>query len=72
RFPVELWTRIFSHACTDDGDTGRALSLVSRYIRRASAPHKLQSVLITSVPQMLAFTKVLEHTEPPLRRLPCL
>ncbi|KZP07850.1 hypothetical protein FIBSPDRAFT_803534, partial [Athelia psychrophila] len=44
RTPSEIWTKIFAHACTDSGETGRQLSLVSKFIRATSAPVKYQSI----------------------------
>lgn len=44
--PVEIWSKIFSEACTDGGRTGRSLSLVSKYIRDTSKPYKYQCLLV--------------------------
>lgn len=44
RVPFEIWTKISSYACTDTGFTGRSLSLVSKFIRDASASVKIQSI----------------------------
>ncbi|KAH9935687.1 uncharacterized protein B0H18DRAFT_420494 [Fomitopsis serialis] len=44
--PLEIWERICSFACTDDGYTGLSLSKVSRYFRNASRLCRLQSVAI--------------------------
>jgi hypothetical protein len=43
-----LCQRIFRFACTDDGPTGRSLSLVSQYVHDTSKSYKLQSIIITS------------------------
>ncbi|KZP13365.1 hypothetical protein FIBSPDRAFT_692487, partial [Athelia psychrophila] len=42
--PSEIWRNISSEACTDTGFTGLSLSLVSKFVRSASEPVKLQSV----------------------------
>jgi hypothetical protein len=55
--PVEIWHHIFSFACTDDGTTGRSLSLVSTYFRAISAPFKYQSIAITHWSQIIAFSQ---------------
>jgi hypothetical protein len=44
--PAEIWGRIFSEACSDDGSTGRSLSLVSKYIRDTSKPYKYQCLFV--------------------------
>ena len=56
-FPVEIWHLIFSLACTDDGSTGRSLSLVSTYFRDISAPFKYQSIAITHWSKIIAFSQ---------------
>jgi hypothetical protein len=53
--PPEILSLIFSYACTDDGYTGRSLSLVSRYISDVSKPYKLQSVAVRGMWQVLEF-----------------
>ena len=55
--PVEIWHLIFSLACTDDGSTGRSLSLVSTHFRDISAPFKYQSITITRWSQIIAFSQ---------------
>ena len=57
-FPVEIWHHIFSLACTDDGATGRSLSLVSTHFRDISAPFKYQSIAITHWSQIIAFSQI--------------
>ena len=42
--PVEIWYLIFSLACTDDGSTGRSLSLVSARSQRLSSTSLSQSL----------------------------
>jgi hypothetical protein len=54
-FPAEIWHLIFSLACTDDGSTGRSLSLVSTYFRDISAPFKYRSIAIIHWSQIIAF-----------------
>ncbi|KAF7969529.1 hypothetical protein HWV62_26969, partial [Athelia sp. TMB] len=69
RTPPEIWARISSHACTDAGATGRSLSRVSKGIRDASAPFKLQSISICGKQQAAAFQDILLRTPPQLRRV---
>ncbi|KZP14797.1 hypothetical protein FIBSPDRAFT_796367 [Athelia psychrophila] len=69
RTPSEIWTKIFSHACTDSGATGRRLSLVSKSIRELSAPVKLQSMSIHGLRHVTSFHKLLLQTPPHLRRI---
>ena len=45
--PFEICESIFAFACTDDGSTGRSLSLVSRGIRNASRGMKYQCLAVT-------------------------
>ncbi|EPQ53764.1 hypothetical protein GLOTRDRAFT_139882 [Gloeophyllum trabeum ATCC 11539] len=59
RLPVEVWRRIFSFACLDDGRTGRSLSLVSKYINEASACQRYQSVALAGESQTDRFIKQL-------------
>lgn len=67
--PIEIWMRIFSLACTDEGNTGRSLSQVSRYVHQISSPVKLQSVVLIGVDQLHAFADMLERTQAELRRV---
>jgi hypothetical protein len=67
--PMEIWTRICSLACTDDGHSGRSLSLVSSYINGASSSVKLQSVKVVGVNQILAFASMLESIPHDRRRV---
>jgi len=53
--PPELWTHIWSFACTDDGHQGRVLALVSRHVYATSAPVRLQSITLTGLRDLLAF-----------------
>ncbi|KAF7968385.1 hypothetical protein HWV62_30655 [Athelia sp. TMB] len=68
RVPFEIWATISSHACTDSGSTGRNLSLVSRLIRDASAPVKLQSIAAHGTEQLVALHTLLLTTPAHLRR----
>ena len=56
--PLEVWHGIFTFACTDDGYTGRSLSLVSTYFHDISAPFKYQSLAITHWTQIIAFSNI--------------
>ncbi|RPD53910.1 hypothetical protein L226DRAFT_538848 [Lentinus tigrinus ALCF2SS1-7] len=67
--PLELHTQIFQFACTDDGSTARALSLVSRYVRAAAAPFHYQSLAISGLDQMNELVARLEAIPPHLRRI---
>jgi len=64
RCPPEICSRIYALACVDDGATGRALSLVSRYINETSKYTKFQSVAVRSLNQALAFAALLEQSPP--------
>ncbi|KAI0320308.1 hypothetical protein OF83DRAFT_1053339, partial [Amylostereum chailletii] len=69
RCPMEIWETISRLACTDDGRTGRALALVSRYMNAVSAPHQLQSLSASSAQQLPALATMLERRPPALRRV---
>ncbi|KZP14835.1 hypothetical protein FIBSPDRAFT_867969 [Athelia psychrophila] len=69
RTPSETWTKIFAHACTDSGETGRQLSLVSKFTRAASAPVKYQSIAAHGARQITAFHQLLLQTPSHLRRI---
>ncbi|KAF5344889.1 hypothetical protein D9758_011594 [Tetrapyrgos nigripes] len=66
--PPELWTHIWSFACTDDGTTGRTLSRVSQYVYATSAPVRLQSITLTGLHDLLAFAYMI-RTSPEADRL---
>ena len=72
RCPAEIFSEIYAFACVDDGQTGRALSLVSKYIRETSKPYKLQSVSVIGCNQLLAFADLVEHTPLHLRQVKCI
>ncbi|KAI0820183.1 hypothetical protein BC628DRAFT_921057 [Trametes gibbosa] len=62
KLAVELLTLIFFYACTDGGQTGCSLSLVSRRIRDASRPARFYSVsLMTSPTQIEQFLECLQN-----------
>ncbi|KAI0755575.1 hypothetical protein C8Q74DRAFT_313962 [Fomes fomentarius] len=67
--PLELHAHIFALACTDDGSTARALSLVSRYVRDVSAPFLYQSLAISGLDQMSELLARLERVPLHLRRI---
>ncbi|KAG5647915.1 hypothetical protein DXG03_007839 [Asterophora parasitica] len=69
KLPVELFFEIFRAACTDDGTTGRALSLVSRYFHGISDEFKLQSVCVVGACQLVAFAEYLAAIPAPSRRV---
>ncbi|KAI0358223.1 hypothetical protein OH77DRAFT_1253675 [Trametes cingulata] len=60
RCPVEISDLIFADACTDDGYTGRSLSLVSKRVRAISSRHALQSIALYGPHQIFAFGTFLE------------
>ncbi|KAI0333693.1 hypothetical protein GY45DRAFT_1244036 [Cubamyces sp. BRFM 1775] len=62
--PIELQLLIFSFACTDDGSTGRSLSLVSRAFYELSYPYQWNSLAIRGYPQAVAFAKLLYSLQP--------
>lgn len=59
--PTELWQHIFACACTDGGRTGCSLSLVSKFVREASAPFRYQSVLVEGTARLSCFLAVWER-----------
>ena len=72
RCPAEICSEIYAFACVDDGRTGRALSLVSKYIRESSKPYKLQSISVIGYNQLLAFADLVENTPLHLRQVKCI
>ncbi|TBU36487.1 hypothetical protein BD309DRAFT_1024287 [Dichomitus squalens] len=58
--PNEILGLIFAQACTDDGLTGRSLSLVSEVIRSASRRYALQSIALYGSYQLSAFASLLD------------
>ncbi|KAI5888316.1 NAD(P)-binding protein [Schizophyllum commune H4-8] len=69
RIPAEIWTHIFSFACTDDGRTGRSLALVSKYIHNTSAPVRYQSISLVGYDEITAFLAFLEANPHVVRRV---
>jgi hypothetical protein len=69
RCPPEIWMKIASFACTDDGLTCRSLSLVSKSFHDISKPFKLQSIALRGADQTVAFATLLKTTPPHLRRV---
>jgi hypothetical protein len=70
--PAEICSEIYAFACVDDGRTGRALSLVSKYTRETSKPYKLQSISVIGYNQLLAFADLVEQTPLHLRQVRCI
>ncbi|KAI0318801.1 CHAT domain-containing protein [Amylostereum chailletii] len=68
--PPEIHAHIFSFACTDEGQTGCALSLVSRYVRNASRPYQWQTLALVGVSQTKRFASTLptDGTNPVISR----
>jgi hypothetical protein len=66
---VEIWHQVFTLACTDNGFTGRSLSLVSQYIHETSKPMKLQSLAVVGPNQIQGLARLIEHTAPSHRRV---
>lgn len=67
--PIEISEQIYTFACTDDGKTGRSLSLVSRRIHHTSKPFKFRSIAIDGVEQAVAFALLLQSIPPHLRNV---
>ena len=67
--PPEIWEQISSFACIDSGQTGRSLSLVSRYIRDVSKLSQYQSVSLTRSKHILKFRQTLFHAPLKARRI---
>jgi hypothetical protein len=68
-FPPEIWYKIFVLACVDGGQTGCALSLVSRYIRELSMGTRLQSVAVYGHLGLKHLLRTLHHTREDSRRV---
>ena len=69
--PAEIWGRIFSLACVDDGFTGRSLSRVSRYIMETSKHYKYQCLAVKDH-QLRLLALILRKLPADLRRVRCL
>ena len=61
--PTEIWMQVLALACTDDGRTGRSLSLVSRRFNAISRPYKYQSLAIVRSKQILALESRLSQLQ---------
>lgn len=62
RCPIELWTLIFVHACTNDGGkTYGSLALVSRYFHTTSKPLRFLSIDIKDPRRAELLSNVLER-----------
>ncbi|RXW21794.1 hypothetical protein EST38_g4070 [Candolleomyces aberdarensis] len=59
--PVELWLYVFSIACSDDGRTGRSLSLVSRRVNQLSKPFKYQSIAVDKLSNIAGLSEILQN-----------
>lgn len=59
QIPTEIWSEIFGHACTDDGTTGRSLSLVSSTFSEISRRFKYQSISIKRTKHVLHLAEIL-------------
>ncbi|KAF8803235.1 hypothetical protein BYT27DRAFT_7195823 [Phlegmacium glaucopus] len=57
--PAEIWEHIFYFACSDNGFTGRALSLVSHQMHDIVKPHMLRSIAIVGGAQIVKFSHFL-------------
>ncbi|KAG6856826.1 hypothetical protein H0H87_000303 [Tephrocybe sp. NHM501043] len=68
-FPPELHSYICNLACIDDGQTVRALSLVSKYFCEISRPFLYQSLSISGSIQITTLATTLQNTAPHLRSI---
>ncbi|KAK0462480.1 uncharacterized protein EV420DRAFT_1190103 [Desarmillaria tabescens] len=59
-FPCEIWIHIFEFTCTDGGQTGRSISLVSKLARDLVQPLQLNSLCVTSARQIIGLREHLE------------
>ncbi|KAK0194870.1 hypothetical protein F5146DRAFT_1132291 [Armillaria mellea] len=60
-FPCEIWIHIFEFSCTDGGQTGRSISLVSKQARDLVQPLRLNSLCVTSARQIIGLKQYLER-----------
>lgn len=72
--PFEILVKILSHACTDDGATGRVLTRVCKPVRALclSTSVDIQSVGVDGVRKMDGFLEVLKGREEGTRRVKAL
>lgn len=61
--PIEVWLRVFSLACNDNGATGNAISSVCRYLRNAVKPYRFQSVHLLGGTQIAKFTQLFQRLD---------
>ena len=69
-FAPEICEHIFAYACTDDGTTGRSLSMVSRLVHNTSKTFKYYSIAIDGPRQAVGFAELMESFPPDLRIVP--
>jgi hypothetical protein len=62
--PPEIHERIIAYACTDDGTTGCALSLVSKYIYEVSSPYRWQCIALPGYECILRFADLICNAKP--------
>lgn len=67
--PTELHAHIFNLACTDDGWTIRALSLVSVYFREVARAFLYRNVSVSGTDRVFALLDRLETLPPRLRQI---
>jgi hypothetical protein len=70
RLPEETLRSIFKSACIDGGETGCALSMVSRYVRDVSAPMRYNSISLCGARQIRGFLELLRRYGGPLAKAP--
>lgn len=68
-FPPELHSYICHLACTDAGNTSRALTLVSSYFREIAKPFLYQSLALSGVAQIIELASKIETLPPHLRQI---
>ncbi|KAJ3561801.1 hypothetical protein NP233_g9976 [Leucocoprinus birnbaumii] len=66
--PAEIWSKIFELSCTDGGQTGRSLALVSHYIHAVSKPYQYQSIALVGPHAIEHFGKTIAN-DPQRRRV---
>jgi hypothetical protein len=67
RCPDEILHDIFVLACTDDGTTGRRLSITSRRIRRVASAVRYRYIAVFGAAQLKAISVLLEAGPPSIR-----
>ena len=65
--PPELWIQILRFACTDNGSTGRAVSLVCRSLHDIGKSVMLNSISVVAPKQVIRFAAVLASLPPAQR-----